>query len=324
MMAKTYFEESENKGDEYINLKERELKELAGRTKLAFQSVKRDIENIKRKTNQIEAGAKLWTELRNIKSQLSNCITSENFTNETQKIKSSVDIASKAENLNKKLEQIEITLKKCAEKDKTEIDIHDIKEMLSTLDVKKVDLAAVEAKVNAVKNEFGSLGISIKQFKDMQNDFVKFRKEALTTYKFSLLEKWLNGIEKDVANLMADRELIKQIPKKSDITEFKKWAANVSSKLNTLQNDAKQLNNFKSVISESMGRDDALYYMLKTSNKNMVNLNKRLGRLEKMQGIKPQEIKEAKTSRFGKKKNTDKKPESRKTSDKFYAWLMSR
>src|SRR3989344_3434472 len=104
MMAKTYFEESENKGDEYINLKERELKELAGRTKLAFQSVKRDIENIKRKTNQIEAGAKLWTELRNIKSQLSNCITSENFTNETQKIKSSVDIASKAENLNKKLE----------------------------------------------------------------------------------------------------------------------------------------------------------------------------------------------------------------------------
>jgi len=64
-------------------------------------------------------------------------------------------------------------------------------EEMSKFNVRKIDLNKLESKLIAFKNEMDKFEEVAEDVKQIKENFIKFRKKALTKYNFSRLEKWI-------------------------------------------------------------------------------------------------------------------------------------
>jgi len=294
------------KGDEYTNTLENEVKEMDRKFRQGFQAVKRDIQNIQKKTNLIDSGVEIKKQLKEIKSKNDNSVDKNEFSKKIDDLSKTLKTIEK--DVLEKLGKIEDAQKKLAVKEIVSYDIEDVKEQIAGIDVKKVDLSKIEAKVNSVRNDFSKLDIGVASIKSLQEDFVKFRKNALTRYNFDKLEKWVKLLEKDIANIIGGIEFKRKLAKFEDLKELNSEMNSLDKKMNSVLDQNKEVILLKNKIEEGKSREKEMLNLIKA-------FNSRLGKLENE--------KRRENSIVSKKVDVKKVSKSNKDSksERFYSWL---
>jgi predicted RNase H-like nuclease (RuvC/YqgF family) len=78
-----------------------------------------------------------------------------------------------------------------------------IAEEMGKIDVRRIDLAKLESRLNALRNELDKFTNTISDVQQLKENFIIFRKKALTKYNFSRLERWMKEIEKELLELIS-------------------------------------------------------------------------------------------------------------------------
>src|SRR3989344_3090651 len=187
----------------------------------------------------IENFDKVFKQLKEIKSKNDNSVDKNEFSKKIDDLSKTLKTIEK--DVLEKLGKIEDAQKKLAVKEIVSYDIEDVKEQIAGIDVKKVDLSKIEAKVNSVRNDFSKLDIGVASIKSLQEDFVKFRKNALTRYNFDKLEKWVKLLEKDIANIIGGIEFKRKLAKFEDLKELNKEMDSLDKKMSSVLDQNKEV-----------------------------------------------------------------------------------
>ncbi len=294
------------KGDEYTNTLENEVKDIDRKFRLGFQAVKRDIDNIRKKASLIESGAKIKMQLNEIKSKTENFVDKNDFDKNINQL--SKNLKNIEKDVTDKISKIESNQKTLANKETVSYDIEDIKDKISAIDVKKIDLSKIDAKVNSVRNDFSKLDIGVANIKSLQEDFVKFRRDALTRYNFDKLENWIKLLEKDMANIVGGIEFKRKLAKIEDLKELNKEMDSLCKKMDSLLDQNKEVVLLKSKVEEGKSREKEMLNLIKALNSRLRKLENEKKRVEKIVYRKVNTAKNSKSSKDSK-------------SDKFYNWL---
>ena len=310
-MAEAYFKEGEDLSEEYSNILEIEVKDLDRKTREAFTRVKRDVLVLQEKVKffkDIERVTKDITELKKQSKTFADNEKTNKLLNELRKrMEDEINklnkygiVAEKSLKFNEKISKLE----KSNNEFKEEINKsqEDIQKQISSIDVKRIDLNKIEAKINAYKNILSNTSVTKKDFEDFHNDFIKLKREALTTYKFEKLENWIKSIEKDVSKIVGDVEAKKHLAKKSELNETDDKIKLIQKRLETLNSTEDEIRIMKSEVNETKKHQKMIIEMIKALSKKM----------EKSDKKKSFNIKE--TSHKEKKEGLSK-------ADNFYKWL---
>lgn len=100
--------------------------------------------------------------------------------------------------------------------------IKQIDEILAAKHVKKIDIAQVEAQINNLRKELESLHSAEKDIKALKEDFISFRKQALTRYNFDKLEKWIKEIETDVLDLVSLKKKVDMLSSVKEVEDMRR------------------------------------------------------------------------------------------------------
>src|SRR3989344_5037184 len=251
-----------NNGGEYINTLENEVKDMNRKFIHSFQAVRRDIDNIRKKASLIESGAKIKMQLNEIKSKTGNFVDKNDLDQLSKNLK------NLERDVTDKISKIESNQKNLAVKETVSYDIEDLKEQISGIDVKKVDLSKIDGKVNSVRNDFSKLDIGVANIKSLQEDFVKFRRDALTRYNFDKLEKWIKLLEKDIANIIGGIEFKRKLAKFEDLKELNSEMNSLDKKMNSVLDQNKEVILLKNKIEEGKSREKEMLNLIKAFNRS--------------------------------------------------------
>lgn len=175
---------------------------------------------------------------------------------------------------------------------------------LSVRNVRRIDLAKVETRVNVFRKEIEDLQYLDKVVNKLREDFLDFKEKALTKYHINKHEAWVKEIERDVLELA---KLNKKVDLLCSIGEVDK-----------IRKDIKDL------------KKD-----LKSYNSRLDKIEKRLDKCEKQKAkvkevkvkVKPEKKKTERKIKENKSKKTESKNRKKKKlknnfGSKFYDWLM--
>ncbi|MBW3014668.1 hypothetical protein KY335_05515 [Candidatus Woesearchaeota archaeon] len=132
------------------------------------------------------------------------------YNKEVDKLKSNVDEISKSlktfaseKSMKDTFDQVSKKLSELVDKKEYQEKIKKFDDILSEKHVRKIDLAKVETQVSNFRKELDAINSVSKSFQVLKEDFIDFKKKALTRYNFDKLEKWIQEIEKDILALVA-------------------------------------------------------------------------------------------------------------------------
>ncbi len=310
-MAEAYFKEEGDLPEEYSNILEIEVKDLDRKTREAFTRVKRDVLALQEKIKLFRGIERVTKDLSELKKQSKNFADNEKtgkslnelrkkMEEEINKLKKYGVAAEKALKLNEKISGLEKSNNEF--KEGINKSYEDIQKQISSIDVKRTDLNAIEAKINASKNFLSGTHITRKEFEEFNNNFIKFKREALTSYKFEKLENWIKSVENDVAVIIGDVEAKKHLAKKSELDSTDDKIKLIQKRLDTLNSTEEEIRIMKSELNETKKNQKIIIEMIKT-------LNKKMDKKEKKKG------EHTKDTSFKEKKTGSSK------ADKFYNWL---
>jgi hypothetical protein len=295
-------------------------------------------------------------------------------TNQIKKLKLSDDKVSEVFNFLQSFEKLRISvdelkqnMKKFADKDQTKEELSDmnkrfldyvekssynskIKEIdkqLEIRDVKLIDLAKVETKINSVKKNVQVLSDMDKNILKLKEDFLKFKKTALTRYNVDKQEKWIKELEKDLLQLISLRKKVDALSTVAEVENMRRiLTQNVNeqkqmkTKFEKVMSMDQDFSNFKNITRDSEAEvrkelaiaNNKLVQLQKSNDKLQLELKelKRIAQLEKevkqmdkkisrLEKVKPtvvvkKEVKKEKKSRLARfKLGRSKKKKTKKT-----------
>ncbi|MBD3259928.1 hypothetical protein GF371_04845 [Candidatus Woesearchaeota archaeon] len=334
-----------------------ELKKLERNLKKAFTAVKRDI-NI------------FYGEFARFKLSTSNQINKLKLSDD--KVDKLLVLNKSVEKLNSIVEGLEYSMKKFADKESTKEELSEIKKRFSDYveksdyndrlkevdkqleirNVKLIDLAKIETKINSIKKDVNDLSELDNDLKSLKENFLKFKKSALTKYNVEKHEKWVKELEKDLLQLISLRKKVDALSTVKEVEGMRRIAAqnikeqeemkNKFDNISRLKQDfdkfkadsekeAKKLGKELAAANSSLARlqksQDSVLSELKEAKriarveKNLDQLSKKVKKLEK---VKPKVIvKEKKTAKAKPKKSKKSKKGKKGTAgQRFFDWLV--
>jgi len=181
-----------------------------------------------------------------------------------------------------------------------------IMDEISRFDVKKIDLAKIESRSNALRDEMEKFTDIVVDVKQLKENFIKFRKKALTKYNFSRLERWMGEIEKELLELISIRGELSKLSgeSKAKLTEIGKMLEKHDRVINKLRR--KDYRDVKKCETKLMKHIDMLADSMKQNERAISLVNTKIKRGGKQIKIKR-----------GKKKKREKRNFFKKTKDLF-------
>lgn len=337
-----------------------ELKKLERSLKKAFGAVKRDI-NI------------FYGEFARFKLSVSNQVKDLKITD--GKINELLALNQTVQKLNSSVDELKQSMKKFADKENTKDELEDLNKrfgdyvettkyderlkevdrQLEARNVKIIDLAKIETKLNTLKKDIDDLHDVEGDLKSLKEDFIGFKKTALTKYNVDKHEKWVKELEKDLLQLISLRKKVDALSTVKEVESMRRIAAqnikeqddlkvkfdNVSkfkqdfdrlkaNSENATANLRKELSAANSNLSRLQKSHEAILSELKEL-KRVSQIEKDVGllgkKVQKLEKIKPTVIVKEKKVKVKTPKKAIKAKKSKKkgkgtTGQRFFDWLV--
>ena len=233
-----------------------------------FKKVKKEMQILQEKTEKLDSALKLQAQIRDLKKQCEGFVEESRFQHELGKLKLNDAAAQKAVSIVNDLEKLKLDLGKYKDPEEYEARLNEIWEILSTLEVKKIDIAKLENQIGTLKNQIETQAMNNKKLDNLNQDFVDFRKKSLTTYNFDRLEAQIKDVDKDVKNLIYLHEYIKELANKTQIKEMQKSFDKSAKSVNRLSAAVEDSQRLDKKIRRNSDETSKLYGVLKTTKKN--------------------------------------------------------
>jgi molybdopterin biosynthesis enzyme MoaB len=149
-------------------------------------------------------------------------------------------------------------------------------EEMGRVEVKRIDLAKIESKVVAFRNEmekFVNLPGDIEQIKE---SLLAFRKKSLTRYNFMRLERWMKEIENELLELISMKAELTKLgdDAKSRLNKIEKKLPQHDRALGKLKRrDYRALSKFEDRLAKQM---DSLSKEIKYNQNEISRLNEKI------------------------------------------------
>lgn len=97
----------------------------------------------------------------------------------------------------------------------TEKKFSSLSDEMKKIDVRRIDLAKIESRQSAFRNEMEKFADLPKEIEELKENLIRFRKNTLTRYNFSRLERWMKEIEKELLELISIRAELSRLSEES-------------------------------------------------------------------------------------------------------------
>ncbi|MCK4669629.1 MAG: hypothetical protein KAT43_00380 [Nanoarchaeota archaeon] len=229
------------------------------------------------------------------------------------------EVKNKFENVTKKLAET-VDKKEYNEK------IKQIDDILSSRHVRKIDLAKVESQVNNLKKELEALGSAGKSFNVLKEDFIDFKKKALTKYNFDKFEKWIKEIEKDVLVLVALKKKVDMLASIKEVDDMRRGFNKNTGEFIKLKKDVQNVlplrNEFKALLQNNKEQFSGYSKGLKDMDSDLTSVEKDLDKLERRISHLEKVEKKSKAKTVTKGKKKAKKKCSQNVFRQVLDWLL--
>ncbi len=308
---------------------ERYLKVIDSGTRQGFGKVKKEIRELQSKTDKLDSALKLQEQLRDLRKRCDNFVEDSRFRKEMDRLKLNDSAAEKAVKLVEEIEKLKSEIKKFKTADEVDAKTKEIWEIMSTLEVKKIDIAKLDTQIAKVKKEIELQAMNEKKLENLNQDVIDLKKTALTSYKFNKLQSYIEEIDRDVQKLVCLHEYVRNLANKDDIKDLRKIFDVHSSATDKLASAFEKSAGNHIRIKNNEIESNNLREMIKAVHRNIERMGKRFNAIEKaiekissgsanIKQITFKKVSLENPSKAGK----EKRKSGKKASDEFYNWLV--